>query len=79
VAPAARCRGIAVRAIGLLTDWCLGALGVARVELRIDVVNEPSLRVAERLGFVRDGVLRSMHFKDGRRTDLAVYSRLPGD
>ena len=28
---------------------------------------------------VRDGVLRSMHFKDGHRTDLAVYSRLPGD
>ncbi len=79
VAPAARGRGVAVRAIGLLTDWCLGGLGLARVELRIDVVNEPSLRVAEKLGFVREGVLRSMSFKDGRRADLAVYSRLPGD
>jgi RimJ/RimL family protein N-acetyltransferase len=79
VAPAARGRGVAVRAIGLLTGWCLDGLGLARVELRIDVVNGPSLGVAERLGFVREGVLRSMHFKDGRRTDLAVYSRLPGD
>jgi RimJ/RimL family protein N-acetyltransferase len=79
VAPAARGRGVAVRAIGLLTDWCLGPLGLARVELRIDVVNGPSLRLAEKLGFVQEGVLRSMHFKDGRRTDLAVYSRLPSD
>jgi len=79
VAPAARGRGVAVRAIALLTEWCLDGLGLARVELRIDVVNGPSLGVAERLGFVREGVLRSMHFKDGRRTDLAVYSRLPGE
>ena len=79
VAPAARGRGVAVRAVGLLTAWCLADLGLERVELRIDVVNGPSTRVAEKLGFVREGVLRSMHFKDGRRADLAVYSRLPGD
>ena len=79
VAAAARGRGVAVRAVGLLVAWCLGDLGLERVELRIDVANGPSARVAERLGFVREGVLRSMHFKDGLRTDLAVYSRLPGD
>jgi RimJ/RimL family protein N-acetyltransferase len=79
VAPAARGRGVARRALGLATDWCLGPLGLQRVELRIDVANAPSLRVAERLGFVRDGVLRSVHFKEGRRVDLAVYSRLPAD
>ena len=79
VAPAARGRGVAGRALRLLTDWCLLTLRLERIELRIDVANVASVRVAERLGYVRDGVLRSAHFKEGVRVDLAVYSRLPGD
>jgi RimJ/RimL family protein N-acetyltransferase len=47
--------------------------------LRIEVENEPSICVAERAGFVREGVLRSVHFKQGQRADIAVYSRLATD
>ena len=79
VAPEARGRGVATRALGLLTTWCLDALGLERVELRIDPANLPSLRLAEKLGYVHEGVLRSMPFKDGLRADLAVYSRIPAD
>ena len=79
VAPEARGRGVAARALGLLTTWCLDRLGLERVELRIDLANLPSLRLAERAGYVHEGVLRSMPFMDGLRVDLAVYSRLPGD
>jgi RimJ/RimL family protein N-acetyltransferase len=79
VAPAARGRGIAARALRLLTEWALTELALERVELRIGTDNVPSLRVAERCGFVREGVLRSVHFKEGMRADLAVYSRLAGD
>jgi len=79
VAPEARGRGIAARALRLLTEWSFDELGLERVELRIDPANLPSLRLAEKLGYVREGVLRSMPFKDGLRADLAVYSRLPGD
>jgi len=79
VAPEARGRGVAARALGLLTAWCLDGLGLERVELRIDPANLPSIRLAERLAYSREGVLRSMPFKDGLRADLAVYSRLPTD
>ena len=79
VAPRARGRGIAARALRLLTEWALTELALARIELRIGTDNVPSLRVAERCGFVREGVLRSVHFKQGLRADLAVYSRLPRD
>ena len=79
VAPAARGRGVAVRALRLLTDWSLQELELERVELRIEVENEPSIRVAERAGYVREGVLRSVHFKQGLRADIAVYSRLATD
>jgi RimJ/RimL family protein N-acetyltransferase len=76
VAPRARGRGVASRALTLLTDWAFGELGLERVELRITVENDASIRVAEKCGYEREGVLRSVHFKQGRRNDVAVYARL---
>jgi len=75
----ARGRGVAGRALRLVTDWAFDELRLERVELRIDVANEPSIRVAERAGYRRDGVLRSLHFKEDVRGDVAVYSLLADD
>jgi RimJ/RimL family protein N-acetyltransferase len=79
VARDARGRGIATRALRLVTDYALGEVGLERVQLLIDAENEPSLRVAKRCGYVREGVTRSLYVKPGRRADMVVYSRLPGD
>jgi len=79
VAREARGRGIAQRALRLVTDYALGNVGLDRVQLLIDVENEASLRVAERCGYEREGVMRSLYVKQGRRADMVVYSRLPGD
>jgi RimJ/RimL family protein N-acetyltransferase len=79
VAREARGRGVAGRALRLVSGWALDGLGLERVELMIEVANEPSIRVAERAGYGRDGVLRSLHFKGDIRSDVAIYSLLPGD
>ena len=79
VAPAARGRGIATLALGLLTEWGFSSLGALRLELLISVENEASKHVAERCGYVREGVLRSFHFKQGLREDTEIWSRLPSD
>jgi RimJ/RimL family protein N-acetyltransferase len=79
VTPSARGRGIAPRAVELLTRWGFDELGLIRLELRIDVENPASERVAERTGYLREGVLRNVHFKEGLRCDLAVWSRLRQD
>jgi RimJ/RimL family protein N-acetyltransferase len=79
VAPEARGRGVARRALELLTEWAFTELRALRVELRIPVENPASSRVAERAGYVREGVLRSVYFKQGMRYDLEVWSRLPDD
>jgi RimJ/RimL family protein N-acetyltransferase len=79
VAEAARGRGVAGRALRLITDWALGDLGLQRIELLIAVDNAGSIRVAERVGYRRDGLLRSVHLKGDRRADMLVYSLLPGD
>jgi RimJ/RimL family protein N-acetyltransferase len=75
----ARGRGAAVGSVELLTEWGFSTLGLERLELRIDVENEASRRVAERTGYRLEGVLRSLAFKEGRRTDTGVWSRLPTD
>jgi len=77
----ARGRGLTTRALRLVSDWALGAAGCDRLMLRADTENIPSQRVAERAGFVREGVERSARFspRQGRRVDFVVYSRLPSD
>ena len=79
VAPNARGRGIATAALGLLTEWALTELGLQRLELRISVDNLASKRVAERCGYVLEGVLRSVYLKNGIREDVEVWSRLASD
>ena len=70
---------MAGRALALLTGWGLDELGLERLELRIAVTNPASERVATRAGYTREGILRRVHFKEGRRVDLGVWSRLRGD
>ena len=75
----ARGRGIATRALRLVTDYALGEVGLERVQLLINSDNEASIAVAERCGYRREGVFRSLYMKPGRRADTIVFSRLPGD
>ena len=62
-----------------LTRWAFDEAGALRAYLLIDAANVASRRVAERCGYVQEGVMRSVHLKQGRRTDLALWSRLPTD
>jgi RimJ/RimL family protein N-acetyltransferase len=79
LAPDARGRGIATRALDLVTRYALEELGLERVELQIATDNDASIRVAEKCGYRREGVLRSLYVKPGRRGDFVIYSKLPGD
>jgi RimJ/RimL family protein N-acetyltransferase len=79
VAAGARGRGAASEILRLLTAWAFGEGGVLRAYLVIDVENRASERVAERCGYLLEGVMRSIHFKQGRRIDAGLWSRLPSD
>lgn len=79
VGRAARGKGVATRALRLLTDWGFGDLALERIELWIDTSNPGSERVAERAGYVREGVLRSYWFKEEIRRDFGIWSRLRTD
>jgi RimJ/RimL family protein N-acetyltransferase len=51
VAAPARGRGVATRAVRLVTDWAFGSLGLERMELRAQRENRASQAVAARAGF----------------------------
>jgi len=79
IAPAARGRGVATEALRLLTRWGFASLGLERIQLRINPGNTGSIRVAEKAGYQREGLLRSAMAIRGNRVDVFVYSRLPSD
>src|SRR5207244_1099412 len=77
----ARGGGLTTRAVRLISRWALDELACERLQLQADERNVPSQRVAEKAGFRREGVLRSVHFnaRENRRVDHVMYSMLPGD
>jgi RimJ/RimL family protein N-acetyltransferase len=79
VAREARGRGVATRAMRLLCGYAVREPGIERIELWIEPSNLASQRVAEAVGFRREGLMRSFMPIQGRRRDMLMYSLLPGD
>ena len=78
VLPSARGRGVAPRAVAVLTD-CAFALGLHRLDLRHAAANEASCRVAERSGYPLEGTARSSALHEDGWHDMHVHARLaPG-
>ena len=69
-------RGIATAAARAVVAFAFGALGLNRIELRCVVSNAASVRVAARLGFVREGELREAEWLAGRAVNHYVYGLL---
>jgi len=79
VAADARGRGLATAATRLAAQWAFETVPeLARLQLRADVENPASNRVAEKAGFTREGVLRAQRYNArlGRRTDFVMWSLL---
>jgi RimJ/RimL family protein N-acetyltransferase len=76
VVPWARGRGVLSEALALFLDWAFGDLGLERIEMTALPDNDVVPRVAERFGFVREGVLRKRNFERGVRVDLVLWGLL---
>lgn len=69
-------RGFVTAACRALLRFCFQTLQLHRVELRAAVTNTRSRAVAERLGFVQEGILRRAEWIQGQARDLVVYGML---
>jgi RimJ/RimL family protein N-acetyltransferase len=77
VVPAERGRGVAT--VRLLARWALARLSFRRLDLYHFVGNEAWGRVAEKVGFQREGVLRAYVVVRGEDRDCVMYSLLAAD
>lgn len=68
--------GIGDRRMALLLDTAEGWLGAERVELTVLTGNARAIRLYEKLGFAREGVLRYDIRRDGGYADSLVMARL---
>src|SRR5204863_6972330 len=73
----ARGRGLATRAVRLVSGWALRELGLTKLRLTTEPENERSRRVAERSGFRQTEVLHHQATIDGRLIDQVVYELIP--
>jgi ribosomal-protein-serine acetyltransferase len=70
----ASARGVATTATQLVARWAFQHTDLNRLELVIAIMNGASLRVAEKAGAVREGILRSRLMLHGDTHDAAVFS-----
>lgn len=72
-------RGVAAAATLLLAKWGFAALQLLRIEIGVAVENTRSLRVAEKVGATREGVLRNRIVIREKPHDAVMHSLIPAD
>ena len=72
-------KGIMTRACRALVDHAFRDLDLNRVEIRVAAGNTRSRAVAERLGFLQEGVLRDAEYSSAGLVDQVVYGMLRGE
>jgi RimJ/RimL family protein N-acetyltransferase len=76
VAPDHQRRGYGTAAVELVVEYGFDQLGLHKIAARVFEFNDPSARLLERVGFVREGVHRDEGFVDGAFHDTYWYGLL---
>jgi len=76
IIPSERKKGYCIEAIEILVDFIFLSKDIERIQAAANPRNIASLRVLEKVGFIKEGVLRKIIFMKGHLTDLSLYSIL---
>lgn len=72
-------KGIVVRCVKGLTNYAFKTLNLNRVEISCAEDNLRSRALPEKLGFIKEGILRDNYYLNGCLHNLIVYSLLKSD
>lgn len=72
-------RGIATEAVKLVLEFAFQTINIHRIEAYVSPKNEGSVRVLEKSGLVREGLLRELLFINGEWVDHYMYAILQND
>lgn len=68
--------GIMTEALSAIVDFAFHTLEINRIEATISTENIASIRVLEKLGFVKEGILRERSYWKGSSHDMIMLSML---
>jgi RimJ/RimL family protein N-acetyltransferase len=69
-------KGYGTEATRLVVRYAFDTLNLHRVQLHVQADNARAVRIYERLGFVREGLLRQDRYREGRYVDSYVMAVL---
>ena len=69
-------RGLTTRAVTAVSDWAFDNYKVVRIFATAFAQNVASMRVLEKSGFLREGILRRSAIKNGVLLDQVMYAKL---
>lgn len=72
-------KGVATAASRLVARFGFQEVGFTRLEIVVDVDNAASLRVAEKVGATKEGILRNRLVNTDRVADAVLFSLTPAD
>lgn len=71
--------GIMTEALSEIVDFTFKTLKVNRIEAAVSTENSGSIRVLQKLGFIKEGILRQRSFWRGSFNDMVMFSILKKD
>lgn len=74
--PEWRGKGLGSEAQRQLVDYLFATTSVQRIEASTDVDNLAEQRALEKVGFLREGILRQAQWRAGTWHDMVLYSRI---
>jgi L-phenylalanine/L-methionine N-acetyltransferase len=69
-------RGVGEQLMSALMDWADNWAGVLRIELTVFADNAQAIKLYERHGFAKEGVMRAFALRDGAYIDALAMARL---
>lgn len=69
-------KGIATKAVRLLTEWGFNNLDIVRIFTGVFAFNKASQRVLEKCGYTREAIFRKAVFKNGAFCDEVRYAKI---
>jgi ribosomal-protein-alanine N-acetyltransferase len=79
LAPGVRGQGIGSGAVAAACRWAFGHYDLVRIEMTTLPDNDGSLALARKVGFQREGLLRSRNFERGAQVDIVMLGLLRDD
>lgn len=77
--PAYWSKGLGAEATQLMVNYAFKTLNLNRIQLHVCAENVPALKIYQRVGFTKEGVLRQAMFRNGNYVDFWVMAILRSD